>query len=281
MIKIVTDSSPLYTIEEGRAIGVEAIPLCVSIGDFHYRDLQVDMNKFYKQISDGGIPTSSQPPIGDVLDVYERYKDFEIINICMADGLSGTYQSALGAREMLEQKEHVHVVNSQTLCGPHRYMVSQAQDMVNSGASCETILRYLEKAKETTRSFLIPQDFSFLRRGGRLTPMAATFGTLLKLKPLMLLTADGKRIEKFGVARTLTAAVHSITEYMKKENLGEQHILYVSHANALKDALKMKELFQEHLHLLEIQLLELSPAFVTQGGPQCIALQWIKRREFL
>ena len=91
MLQIVTDSSTMYTIEEGRTKGFEAVPLCVSIGNMEGRDLQVDMSEFYERISKGEIPRSSQPPIGDVVEIYEKYKDDEIINISMADGLSGTY----------------------------------------------------------------------------------------------------------------------------------------------------------------------------------------------
>ena len=75
MVKIITDSSTLYTVKEGRDAGIESIPLCVSIGDCHGRDLQMDMQDFYRRIEAGQIPTSSQPPIGDVLDAYEQYKD--------------------------------------------------------------------------------------------------------------------------------------------------------------------------------------------------------------
>lgn len=98
MVQIITDSSTLYTIEEARKKGFEAVPLCVNIDDFEGRDLHIDMKDFYERISKGGVPRSSQPPIGDVLEAYEQYSECEIINIAMADGLSGTYQSACGAR---------------------------------------------------------------------------------------------------------------------------------------------------------------------------------------
>ena len=55
--------------------------------------------------------------------------------------------------------------------------------------------------REKSESFLIPQDFDFLRRGGRLTPMAAALGSVLKLKPIMTLTEDCKRLDKFAVKR--------------------------------------------------------------------------------
>lgn len=278
MVKIITDSSTLYTIEEGRRAGMEVIPLCVSIGDWHGRDLQMDMGEFYAQIQAGQIPTSSQPPIGEVLDVYEKYSGQQMINISIADGLSGTYQTALGAREMADNKEDITVFNCRTLCGPHRYMADQAQMMAEEGRSREEILDWLESAACKTESFLIPQDFTFLRRGGRLTPVAAAIGSLLKLKPILHLTKDGKRLDKFGVKRTMSSAVGSILKHVQGKQLGAGHLLYIAHAGAPGDAEGIRRLFAEAFPDLEIHILELSPVFVTQGGPQCVAIQYIERR---
>lgn len=277
MVQIITDSSSLYTPEEARAAGFEAVPLCVCIGDSHERDLLLDMDQYYEKIDRGLLPTTSQPPLGDVLEAFETYKDFEIINISMADGLSGTYQTACGAREMTDHKERIHVFNSRTLCGPHQYMVQTAQKMKESGSTAQEILAWLCEAADNSESFLIPQDFSFLKRGGRLTPLAAATGSVLKLKPIMKLTRDGKRLDKFGIKRTMASAAESIIASLKDRHLGKDHILYISHGNALEDAQKIKALFQRAFQDLEIRILELSAAFVAQGGPRCVAIQYIRR----
>lgn len=277
MVQIITDSSTLYTVEEARQMGVEAIPLCVNIGHMEGRDLQVDMKEFYERIERGEIPKSSQPPIGDVIDAYEKYPHDEIINISMADGLSGTYQTACSAREMVDNRERITVFNSKTLCGPHRYMVEKAQKMKNEGCTAKEILEWLHKVAERTESFLIPQDFNFLKRGGRLTPMAAAFGSVLKLKPIMTLTKDCKKLDKYAIKRTMSSSVKAIIEHLKEKNLDKRHILYVSHANAIEDAKKIIEQLKEAFAQVEIQLLNLSPVFVTQGGPQCIAIQYIEK----
>ncbi len=277
MIQIITDSSSLYTPSEARQAGFESVPLCVSIGDSHERDLLLDMEEYYRKIEQGLLPTSSQPPLGDVIEAFEAYAGSSIINISMADGLSGTYQTACGAREMVKNKDQITVFNSRTLCGPHRYMVTQAQKMKEDGCSFQEILDWLERAARNTESFLIPQDFSFLKRGGRLTPLAAATGIVLKLKPIMKLTEDGTRLDKFGVKRTMISAAQSIIEYLREKELGSQHILYISHANALEDAQKMKVLFEQAFPDLEVVILELSAVFVAQGGPRCVAIQYIKR----
>ncbi|MBR3602850.1 MAG: DegV family protein [Lachnospiraceae bacterium] len=277
MVQIITDSSTLYTPDEAKALGFESVPLCVNIGDFEGRDLLIDMDDYYDRIRKGGIPKSSQPPIGDVVDVYEKYEGHEIINISMADGLSGTYQSACSAKEMLEDGSKVTVINSKTLCGPHRYMVEKAQKMKEAGHSAKEIIEWLENIKEKSESFLIPQDFDFLRRGGRLTPVAAALGSVLKLKPIMTLTEDCKRLDKFAVKRTMKSAVDTVISHLKTRNLDSRHILYISHADALDDAKKIMAQMKETFAQLEVKILELSPVFVAQGGPKCVAIQYIER----
>ena len=105
MVQIITDSSTLITEAESKELGVDVIPLSISILDEEYRDLQVDMDHFYGLIAQGGVPRSSQPPIGEFVEAFKRHAGQKIINIAMADGLSGTYLSACGAREMVDNKE--------------------------------------------------------------------------------------------------------------------------------------------------------------------------------
>lgn len=277
MVRIVTDSSVLYTMEEAQAAGFDAVPLCVNIADFEGRDMHIDMQKFYEMIKAGNHPKSSQPPIGEVVDVYEKYAGDDIINISMADGLSGTYQSACMAKGMIEDNEKITVINSTTLCGPHRYMVEKAQQMKEEGCSAQEIIDWVNAATKKHESFLIPQDFDFLRRGGRLTPMAATLGSILKLKPIMTQTPDGKQLDKFGVKRTMSAAFKVIIDHMKERGIDEKYVVYVSHAEALKDALHAQKMLKEAFGDIEVRMLDLGAAFVTQGGPQCVAIQYIER----
>lgn len=277
MVQIISDSSIFYTRDQAKEIGIEAVPLCVSCGHVEGRDMHIDMDAYYNAIKVGHNPKSYQPPIGDVVEVYEKYADADIINISMADGLSGTYESACMAKEMVDNKDRITVINSRTLCGPHRYIVEKAQEMKLAGHSAKEIIDWVNAAIEKHESFLIPQDFDFLRRGGRLTPMAATLGSILKLKPVMTQTPDGKRLDKFAVKRTMKAAVQSVIDHMKEKGVDARHIIYVSHARALKDAEYVKAQMEKHFEGVEVRMLELGAAFVTQGGPLCVAIQYIEK----
>ena len=278
MIRIVTDSSTMYTKQDGEKIGIDVLPLCINIAEVEGRDLEMDMKDLYNRIDNGQIPKSSQPPVGEVLDVFEKYPDDEIIDITMADGLSGTYQSACGVKSMAENEDKITIFNSKTLCGPQRYMVTKAKELVDNGATKKEVLDYLEYASNNTQSFLIPQDFDFLKRGGRLTPTAARFASVLKIKPVLILTDSGKEIDKFVLKKTLKHAFAAVIHYMELiKHIDENYIIYISHAGAPADAENAKLQFKMAFPNTEIVVSELSPAFVTHGGPRCVAIQYIKK----
>jgi len=275
MIRIITDTSTLYSPEEGKKMGIDVLPLLVTVNHKTYKEfVEISSDEFLKEVEAGSIPSSSQPAIGEVIEGYEMYPDDEIINICMADGLSGTYLSALGAKEGMLHQEHIHVLNSRTLCGPHRYMVECAIKAVQEGCTMDQLKEMLNKKIEATRSFLMPQDFDFLKRGGRLTPLAAKIGGLLKIQPVMVQTDDGMRLEKFTIARTFSGGFNAVIKEFSKLANPQNYKVFISHANVLDQAKKVKDSFLKQFPDLEIELLKLSPAFITQGGPGCIAIQW-------
>lgn len=276
-MQIITDSSTLYSIEQAKEKGFEAVPLCISIGDWHGKDLHMDYDRFYDTIKSGINPTSSQPTLGDVIDVFEKYSQEEIVNISMADGLSGTYQTACSAREMVENKDKITVFNSKTLCGPHRYMTEMAQKMKEEGKTVKEIIEWLKQKTTETKSWLIPQDFEFLKRGGRMNASAAAIGSVLKLKPILTLTKDAKQLDKFAVKRTFTSAVKTILDSLEGIEMGKDYIFYVVHARAKKDCETAVKMIREKFSQVEIQCYELSHAFITQGGPECVAIQYIKK----
>lgn len=276
MVRIVTDSSTLITAAEGKEMGIDVLPLCVNIMDEDYRDLQVDMDDFYGKIEKGGVPKSSQPPVGEYVETFKQYAGQKILNIAMAHGLSGTYQSACGAKEIAENKEDIEVFNTRTLCGPHRYMVQKAHTMAKNGASMEEILEALKECRDHCHSYLIVQDFDFLRRGGRLTPVAAKFASALNVKPIMEQVEEGTRLGVHGVARTIKGAAKNIKAQLEKRNIGEGYLISISHARAEKDAHEIAEVMRNTFTKAKVEVLELSPAFITQGGPGCIAVQYVK-----
>ena len=131
----------------------------------------------------------------------------------------------------------------------------------------------MEYLKANDKSFLIPQDFDYLRRGGRLTPAAAKVGSLLRLVPLMTQTADDRQLEKAGLCRSFAKAVEKCIETFHKLGVGEKHMIMISHAMNLTEANQAKEMLAKEFPYSRIDVVDLTPAFTTQGGPRCVAIQ--------
>lgn len=278
MVQIISDSSTLYSKSEGEAIGVKISPLSIMINGENYREYEtISSEELIQKIKDGGIPSSSQPPIGEKIELYNQYgKDCEVIDITIAQGLSGTYDTALSAKETCDHAENITVFNSRTLCGPQRTLVDEAIKMAREKADRETIVKMLEESAKTDVSFLIPFDFAFLQRGGRLSKAAAGLGGLLKLVVCMRKSDDGRTLEKHSINRTLKKALASIIEELVKRGVDETYHFAISHAENPEMADKMKEELLSHYPGADIRIYPLSPAFITQGGPGCCALQTIK-----
>ena len=209
MIHILSDTSTMYTPEQGEQFGATIIPLHVTVNDRSYRDLEdISDDMLLDMIAEKHIPKTSQPALGEKIDAYDQLSETgEVLDIAMSSGLSGTYQSALLAKGQCAHPDRVHVFDSRTLCGPHRIMLDTAVSMAKQGKSIQEILAVLEKARDTEVSYLVPFDFGFLVRGGRLNSMAGALGGLLKLIPgidgdylrYFLERNDAIIIESFGV----------------------------------------------------------------------------------
>lgn len=282
MIKIVSDSSTLYSKEEAKKNNLDVRSLSVTIDNKSFKELEeLTTEGLVKLIEEGAVPSSSQPAIGDVVEMYEEYPDAEIINISMADGLSGTYQSACMAKTMVDHGDNITVINSKTLCGPHRYLVDVAVKLVEAGKTKSEIISEVEALIETSTSFLIPKDFDYLVRGGRLSPLVGRIGGLVKLVPVMTLSEDGTRLEKFATKRTFKKAIQAICEDFTNKGVNEEYKIYISHACDEELALSAKEMIEKQIANTEIEVILLTPVFTTQGGPGCVAIQAIKKHDIL
>ena len=277
MVRIVSDTSTLYSTVQAREAGFYVSPLSVTIAGENYREFdEISSEEFVAIINQGHMPTSSQPAIGAVTALYEELAGDQILNIAMAAGLSGTYQSAAAAAELCDNCDDITVVNSRTLCGPHRYLVEQAVKMAADGASLEELLAWLNRRMDSAKSFLIPADFDYLRRGGRLSPLVSHVGKLAGLAPVMTQTEDGTRLTVASIKRGLKHAVKYCVEYLQKHGVGRGYKVYISHAAAPEKAELALQMLRTAMPEAEYEIIPLSPAFITQGGPACMAIQYVE-----
>ncbi|MBR5293637.1 MAG: DegV family protein [Oscillospiraceae bacterium] len=277
MVRIVSDSSTLYSSAQAREAGFAVSPLSVTIADRSYREFdEISSDEFVAIIRQGHMPTSSQPAIGEVTALYEEFAGEQILNIAMAQGLSGTYMSAVAAADLCDNADEITVLNSRTLCGPHRYMVEQAVEMAKNGAALQELLAWLNPRMDTAKSFLIPADFDYLRRGGRLSPLVSHVGKMVGLSPVMTQTEDGTRLTVAGIRRGFKHAVKYCVEYLQKQGIGKGWKVYISHAAAPEKAETALGMLRAAMPEAEYEIVPLSPAFITQGGPGCMAIQYVQ-----
>ena len=277
MVHIVSDTSTMYSSTQAREAGFTVAPLSVTIAGKSYREFdEITSEEFVEIIRQGHMPTSSQPAIGEVEDMYNQFPGEEIINVTMALGLSGTYTSAVAAAQMCDHADKISVINTRTLCGPHRYLVKKAVQWAKEGHSREVILEKLNAIMDTAKSFLVPADFDYLRRGGRLSPLVSYVGKAASLTPIMTQTEGGERITIAGIRRGYAHALKFIIKELEKREIGAGWRVYISHAGALEKAKQTLETLKAAMPGAVYEILPLSPAFITQGGPGCVAVQYVK-----
>lgn len=274
MVRIISDTSTLYSTQQAREAGFAVSPLAVTIAGQSYRELdEMTAERFVEIINQGHMPASSQPAIGEVMDLYQEFAGEEIINIAMADGLSGTYQSAVAAAE---DAANITVVNTTTLCGPHRYMVETAAKMAAQGASKQEILDALDQMMATDVSFLMPADFDYLRRGGRLSSLVSLVGKTIKLAPVLTQSEDGRQLVMSGVKRSYKQALSHVAAKLAEHGVGMGWRIYITHAVNDDRLAQAKEAMEAAFPGVAIECYTLTPAFITQGGPDCVAIQVVK-----
>ncbi|MBQ6720042.1 MAG: DegV family protein [Oscillospiraceae bacterium] len=277
MVRIVADTSTLYSTGQAREAGFAVSPLSVTIAGNSYREFdEINAEEFVAIIRQGHMPTSSQPALGEVEALYNEFAGDDILNIAMAHGLSGTYTSAIAAAELCDHRDRIHVINTRTLCGPHRYLVEQAVQWAKAGETVETIKEKLNTMIDTVKSYLVPADFDYLRRGGRLSPLVSYVGKAAGLTPIMTQTENGERLTAAGIRRGFPHAVKFIGKELEKAGVGKGWRVFISHAGIQEKAETVKQMLSEMLPEAVFEIYPLSPAFITQGGPGCFAVQYIQ-----
>ncbi len=277
MVHIVSDTSTLYSTTQAEEAGFAVSPLSVTIAGKSYREFdEITADEFVAIIRQGNMPTSSQPAIGEVEALYRRYAGEEIINVTMAAGLSGTYQSAVAAAQLSDHPENISVINTRTLCGPHRYLVERAVQWAKEGMAREAIVEKLNALMDTAKSYLIPADYDYLRRGGRLSPLVSHVGKAAGLTPVMTQTETGERLTVASIRRGYGHAVKYLAKELQKAGIGKGWQVHISHAGDQPKAEQALAALKELMPEADYRIYPLSPAFITQGGPGCVAVQYIQ-----
>lgn len=274
-MKIITNTASSFTQEEGKRLGISIIPVSVSLGGRSLRDyIDISSDEYVKLLHGDEMPVSSQPSIGDMMGQLEGIEE-EAIMITVADGLSGEYSTAMGLRNSLPNKEQIHVINSRSLAGPLRYMAVKAARLRDQGLTAGDIAAQIRECAQSTISYVIPADFNYLRKSGRINNLTSKIGGALHLLPVLTQSEDHRRITLMNVRRTWKAAAGVIINSLKEKGIDERWLISVAYADKKDVASKVLQQICETFPGVDTELLQLSPSLITHGGPGCVVVQTV------
>lgn len=276
-IKVLVDSNSMLTDEVMAKYDITKIYNVVSMDGQEYEDgrnLSIDM--FYEQMRKGSQPTTAQPNYGKIVEAYETFcKEYDhVIFFLIADGLSGSYGTAISAIEVAGV-DNVTVVNSESVCYVEGEMALATVRMIQKGEALETILEMLQVMKDNTNTYLIPYDLHHLKRGGRVSTAAAVLGSMLKIKPVLKFENKGSVIDKFAVARTEKKGFDIIVEDIEANiDSSKQYKYIVLHADSVESGMKLKQVVDAKFGV-DSQFDLMAPVIAAHTGVGCVGVQYV------
>lgn len=276
---IVTDSTAYIPEELRTRFDIHIVPLNVVFGEEAYKEeLELPASDFYEMVRRlDKLPTTSQPPIGEFVETFEQLsKDYDaVISIHLSSGISGTYQGAVTAGDMVDDIK-VYPFDSEISCMIQGFYVLEAAKMAKEGKNPEEIISYLTEIREESDAYFMVDDLTNLQRGGRLNGAAALIGSLLQVKPI--LQFENKIIVPFEKIRTKKRAMKRIVELFDKAyQKGEPLQAAIIHANNEVEAIEWKKEMEQQFPNAEFVISYFGAVIGTHLGEGAMGLGWTKK----
>jgi len=274
VIKIVTDSTCNLSPEQLQRYDIRAAPISIQFGTETYEeDIDINRDLFYKKIDEMGIiPTSSQPAPGRFADYYRELTDqgHSILSIAITSKHSGTYQSAVLAKDMVPEAD-VEVFDSLTISLGTGYMVLEAARAAEAGQSRESILQRLEEIRDNMCLSFTPATLKYLQMSGRVGRLATAFASLLDIKPVI--TLEDGLLEARENVRTRSKAINRLLE-LTEEKLGTSDPINIAviHARTQEEGQALLEKAQARFNCQETLIGDLVASLTVHGGPGTLIL---------
>jgi DegV family protein with EDD domain len=264
-VALVTDTTHYLPRALVRAKGIHEVSLYVKFEGRQVKESELleDFDGFYDRLRGAQeMPTTSQPSIGDFLAVWEPLlnEGKDIVSVHLASGISGTYDSALQAKNRLVEdgldEARLCVVDAKTGAGGAGMMLLAGASAVQSGGNVEAVAGRIRTAREQLRIWFIVETLEYLRRGGRIGAAAALLGGALKIKPILTFEEEITPVER---VRTSARAFERMVAYMhsRKEDGADGWV--VQHVQAPEQAEQLVERGRE--------VFGSDPLFVSPIGP--------------
>jgi DegV family protein with EDD domain len=274
MLKIVTDSTCDLPPEVFEEYDITVMPLSVHFGTESFLDgVTISKDEFYRRLRAAvELPTTSQPSAGDFSEAFRPLVEagHEVVGIFVSSELSGTCASAHAACNLLPEAP-ITVIDPRTTSAGLGWMVWEAARMAEAGADVTAVRARMDDMSERMRVYFVVDTLEYLQKGGRIGGARALLGTMLRIKPLLMLQ-DG-RVEPLEQVRTRRKALLRMIELMRQEMSEYDEVdAAVLHAQAADEASDLVEQVKDVLPCRRTFVAEIGPALGTHAGPGVIGI---------
>lgn len=277
-IKLITDSTCDLTPQLLEARGIAFVPLKVLFKDKEYVDkIDLTNSEFYEMMSNAKeLPTTSQVNPGEFYDVFERAlnEGSEVIGIFLSSDLSGTYSSAVIAKEMLGS-DKIHLIDSRSVSFALGLMVLKMQQKIDEGATVAEVLDLASQMCAGSQLYGMLDTLENLKKGGRLSSGTAMIGKMLNLKPIIEVkegrvnVAEKARGSRKGLAWMIDQLSQSYPD-------GQIDELAIAHANDTEKLKDIKALLLEKFNIGLIHEIEIGSVVGTHTGQGAVGVTFFK-----
>ena len=286
-IAVVTDSNSGITQAQANEMGVTVLPMPFMIdGETYYEDITLTREQFYQRLKDNADIATSQPTPDSILKMWDGLlKEYDqIIHIPMSSGLSGSCSTAMVLAGEDEYEGKVFVVDNRRISVTQYQSVKDAQMLAAMGMDGAQIKKRLEETAADSVIFITVDTLKYLKKGGRITPAAAALGTLLKIKPVLIIL--GEKLDSFAKARTMKQAKTMMMNAIQKELDERLHDsecrdchLAIAHTDNEEAALEFKKEVEERFPNADVYMAPLSLSIACHIGPGSLAVTATRKME--
>jgi DegV family protein with EDD domain len=281
-IAVVTDSGSNIYHQDIKMEGLFAVPLQIIDKDKVYLEGQtITIDQTYRLIYDGKLLKTSLPPVHLIDELFKKIKSEEydlIFAVPISSGLSNTISAmSISANRIGMPFEFIDCFAT---ASNQLHLAISARKLFNLEYSVEEVKRRLQKSIEDSVTFVIPNDMKHLARGGRITPMAASFAGLLDIKPILKVSIDtGGKNDAFEKVRTMSKAWDIVIDYFKSHHVDENCLICVAHVWEAEKGRQFYQRVQENFPNTEMFFTDLISTVGVHTGLGCCAIQYIRKVE--
>jgi len=275
-VAIVTDSTADIPLAVREQLNIAMVPLKVIIGDETYLDnIELTPAQFYQKLTSSHVlAKSSQPSPSDFFETFKKLTDQgkSVVCISLSSVLSGTYQSAMIAKSMLDDDADVTVIDSRSASYGYGLLVVAAAKLAQQGADKDRIIEEVNRMRASMKLYFLVDTLEYLQKGGRIGKASALIGTLLNIKPILSIDDEGY-VYSFEKARGQKRAFGRIAELLEEDFKGDPIELIIAKTPGFEDGLaELSGLLKSRLNITLYTETEIGPVIGAHAGPGTIGL---------